>query len=236
MQIDRASFCVASDELLLIPAHTFYRPLGSKGCTYYFLHFSAFRVEEEPRPEHIRMMKHAGINEPDFAYNCSSEHGSIVSLETHMHRELPELRRIFDKAAELAPGRSFSDKLMLDARLRELLILISSRDETKYSRNLSAILDYIDRSYSEPISLSSLSRRFELSESYISRIFRNELGQRPSEYITKARITAASSLLIHSDLGISEIAERVGYSDVYYFSRCFKRICGISPTGFRNGQ
>lgn len=237
MQVGGESFSLSQDELLLIPKNTFYRPLSSEGCKYYFLHFSAKTSDNEICSERVSVIEHSGITEPDFAYSISQEQPSTVTVDRHIKRKniSAELRHIFERASGLDPRLHYSDKLMLDSLLRELLILTAGGN-SKYSKKLTLMLDYIDKKYKMPISLSTLSETFGLSQSYISRLFRNELKERPSEYINRVRISAASSLLIHSDMSITRIAEQSGFSDVYYFSRVFKDICGMSPTEFRRGR
>ena len=98
---------------------------------------------------------------------------------------------------------------------------------------VSQIKSYVDEHYREAVSLSDLSERFHLSTSYISLLFNKHLGENFSDYVTARRIDRAKEHLTHSDLRIYEIAERVGYGDAYYFSTCFKRVTGLSPSQFR---
>ena len=72
-----------------------------------------------------------------------------------------------------------------------------------------------------------------MSESYIARLFKKELGCKPSEYINRIRISVAKTLLSETDISITEISEKTGFSDVYYFSKTFKRIEGVSPSEIR---
>jgi two-component system response regulator YesN len=107
-----------------------------------------------------------------------------------------------------------------------------SRDR-RNSELVSQIKGYVDERYRESISLGDLSRRFHLSTSYISLLFNKHLGQNFSDYVTSRRIETAKEQLTHTDRRIYEIAEQVGYSDAYYFSTCFKRVTGLSPSQFR---
>ena len=107
-----------------------------------------------------------------------------------------------------------------------------SRDR-RNSELVSQIKSYVDEHYREAVSLSELSERFHLSTSYISLLFNKHLGENFSDYVTSRRIEKAKEHLTHSDLRIYEIAEQVGYSDAYYFSTCFKRVTGVSPSQFR---
>lgn len=107
-----------------------------------------------------------------------------------------------------------------------------SRDR-RNSELVSQIKSYVDDRYRESISLTDLSERFNLSTSYISLLFNKHLGQNFSDYVTSRRIETAKEQLTHTDRRIYEIAEQVGYSDAYYFSTCFKRVTGLSPSQFR---
>jgi AraC-like DNA-binding protein len=102
-----------------------------------------------------------------------------------------------------------------------------------YVAQFQIIINYIENHYADNLSLSALATRFSLSQSYIARIFRKELYCKPSEYVNKIRISVAKTLLAQTNLSVSEIAEKVGFLDVYYFSKVFKKIIGTSPIKYR---
>ena len=72
-----------------------------------------------------------------------------------------------------------------------------------------------------------------LNRSYFCRIFKQQLGVSPQDYIVSYRLEQAERLLTTSKLTQKEIALRVGYPDVYALSRMFKRRYGIAPGHFR---
>ena len=59
-------------------------------------------------------------------------------------------------------------------------------------------------------------------------------GESLVEYTTKKRISEAKSLLKNDDIKLSEVAEKVGYKDYYYFSKLFKKYVGVSPLKYKN--
>lgn len=85
------------------------------------------------------------------------------------------------------------------------------------------------------LSLHDLCHFSGLSASHLRRLFHQETGLSPHQYLDKLRITHARHLLINSDSSIGEIAEFCGYRSVYYFSRDFKDKTGRSPSEFRSG-
>ena len=73
-----------------------------------------------------------------------------------------------------------------------------------------------------------------VSPFYMSKLFKEEMGETFINYVTDKRLDKTKKLLAETDLSIKEIAGQTGYSDQNYFSRQFKNKFGISPTDFRN--
>ena len=105
--------------------------------------------------------------------------------------------------------------------------------EEKYHKKKPAI-EYIDNNFlSVNIDCNILSDLCGVSYSYFKRLFIMKFGISPIKYITKKKIMYACDLLISNKYSVSEIAEIIGYENVYYFSRVFKETTGMSPTEFR---
>jgi len=229
MKIDDAIFHIEKGDLLIIPPNTFYRPLAGGSCQYYFFHFEAERLSDtHDIPTHIMISPHANLTD-GFAYTCETKYRSVTRVQQHMKHAPYRIKSIFERAKDLKPNVSFSDQLRLDLLLRELLIDMGEANSPIQNKRLTEIIAYIEKHYSDNLCLSALSKRFSLSQSYIARLFREEMGCKPSEYVNRIRISVAKAMLLQTDMSVSEIAEKVGYSDVYYFSKIFKRMVGMSP-------
>ena len=91
------------------------------------------------------------------------------------------------------------------------------------------ILSYLTDEFRNPdVSLSSVSQKFHLNSSYLSRIFKQEMGQGFTDYLLKLRIDEAVNLMNETDWKAYQIAEKVGIKDPYYFSHRFKKVTGVS--------
>lgn len=98
-------------------------------------------------------------------------------------------------------------------------------------------LDYIAAHYQTPdISIGSIARHLGISEGHLSHIFKKETGQTLLGYLTRYRIEMAKVLLRDYRVKIYEVAEKVGYQDISYFSSIFKKIEGISPSEYQNSS
>ncbi|THF81648.1 AraC family transcriptional regulator [Cohnella fermenti] len=95
------------------------------------------------------------------------------------------------------------------------------------------IADYIRSRLREAISMETLSQTFHYSPHYLSRVFRRKYGRSPLSHLVHARMNRAKQLLAETDVSIRDIAESVGYSDMYYFTRLFKKQTGVTPVQYR---
>ncbi|MBE5733166.1 MAG: AraC family transcriptional regulator [Clostridiales bacterium] len=232
MKVDNDIYHLKEGDLLLIPAKSRYQPLVGGACKYYFAHFSAEILDDADAPKHLIISPHANLTD-GFAYTNESEYKSVTKVQLCIKSAPYYIKNIFEHAKNLKPNASFSDQLLLDLLFRELLIRMGE-DIFKHKNNhLTKIINYIENHYADNLSLSALATHFSLSQSYIARIFRKELYCKPSEYVNKIRISVAKTLLAQTNLSVSEIAEKVGFLDVYYFSKVFKKIIGTSPIKYR---
>ena len=96
---------------------------------------------------------------------------------------------------------------------------------------------YIQSNLSEDIRIADLAADLGLNRSYFCRIFKEQMGLPPQEYLVMCRLEMAAELLMGHGLSQKEVILRVGYQDVSTFSRMFKRKYGMSPGEYvRRGQ
>ena len=84
--------------------------------------------------------------------------------------------------------------------------------------------------------MSLLSKKFALSESFLSRKFKAVAGMGLNEFITSVRIHNAEQLLAKGEYSVTRVAEMCGYSDSNYFASVFKKIKGTTPVRFARSQ
>ncbi len=94
----------------------------------------------------------------------------------------------------------------------------------------------IETRFNERLRLPDLARAAGMSTGHFSRAFKARHGVAPMAYQLGLRIRSAKTLLCFGVLPIREIAQRVGFPDIYTFSRMFRRCEGISPRSFRTGE
>ena len=130
------------------------------------------------------------------------------------------------------PDKSYVDTLIVPL-MRMLELAYSKLPDIPKNNTIDKIIKYINRHYSENITIEQICKVFACSRSYICHTFKKETGQTFHEYLINIRVRSAKFLLLHSDLSISETAFSVGFNDSNYFSNIFKKYVGSSPRAYR---
>lgn len=121
------------------------------------------------------------------------------------------------------------------AWLFELIDRLEQRKPNRAEFIIGHCKAYIETHYHEPdLSLSTLSLKFHFNPSYFCLLFKTHTGTTIHQFITQTRLKAASQRLLHTSDKVYMIAQQVGYKDVKYFIRLFKKQSGMSPEEFRH--
>jgi AraC-like DNA-binding protein len=107
-----------------------------------------------------------------------------------------------------------------------------TKKEVRRDAELAAVTDFLSRNVSSPLTLSQIALGCSMSVSKLKLLFRERLGSGPIDYLIRLRIDRARELIRTGEYTLTEIAERVGFSSLHYFSRAFKRITGLSPSEY----
>lgn len=103
----------------------------------------------------------------------------------------------------------------------------------KNKLNLDEVRLYMEKHYTEPVTLEQLARAFFVSKEYLSKMFKHEYGRNVTDYMLHLRMVKAKEWLLDESIPIKAIAEMAGYEDVTYFYRVFKKHFGIAPGEMR---
>lgn len=99
--------------------------------------------------------------------------------------------------------------------------------ETKLATDIK---EYVEKHLSERITLAQIAEHVHYSRSYVTEQFQKSTGMSVAAYIFERRMECAKELLVEGRMTISQISERLGFSTVQYFSKCFKDAVGVSPS------
>ena len=224
---DGIDYAVNSGELLFLKnglRHYGKREI-TKGTKWYFIHFyfSEQSVPDEffPNSGAIRQYEPVKFSKPLPKFLTGMENSAV-------EKSISELVKYFHSDDRMK-------KWNINSRLCSTLTEIAMYNEiTKKAVPLSEkIMQYFNEHYTEPFSAHTLEKEFFLSYKYMASVFKKEVGQTMQQYHISLRMNEACRLLKSTLMPIGEISEAVGYQDMLYFSRCFHKYVGISPTEYR---
>ncbi len=149
-----------------------------------------------------------------------------------------EMERAFRSAINYYAGKDDAAFFNCQIQLNRIFSIIASSDSSylsSHERNMLApALEYMkDHIYDANFSVKEMHKKIEISDTYFRQLFNKSFHMSPQRYIINERIQLAKSVLADTPtVSIQHIAELVGYPDVFYFSRVFKKETGESPSHF----
>lgn len=132
-----------------------------------------------------------------------------------------------------------SDRVESRGILYQLMARFFKLAKPKYAVRDSRIkksLEYINTNLQKNIRVDDLSGILCLSRDHFIRLFKNEMGVTPVQYINGKKIEKAQLLLVTENMSIKEIAYMLSFEDNSYFNRLFKKIVGVTPLEYRKGM
>lgn len=212
VNVDGTNHAVEADCSILIFPFQKYRLEQADNLKFYWIEFNGFAAA-------------SAISQIDFT-RTSPTVGRL---------EVPDFERFF-----LIPDCRSKQKYELFRNGSVVLLIISyylekfpSSGKRENSYVYAARL-FIEQNFSTPgFSVNKVVDHLKIDRSHFYRIFKNETGISPVDYINRQRISRAEMLLSNLRMSIKDVAFSVGYTDQMYFSRVFKRLNGNTPSEFR---
>lgn len=109
---------------------------------------------------------------------------------------------------------------------------IKEKDAVGVKKIIRDIIDFIKRNYSKEITAEMAAKELFISSSYLMHVFKDELGKTFNDCVTEYRIQVAKEMLKDPKYRIYDVSKSVGYGDVKYFRRVFKKVAGINPSEY----
>lgn len=186
--------------------------------------------------------------------------GDGITLLQYLHENRPEIQTVvlsgYDKFeyAKQAYKSGITDYLLKPVNKTELkdilevlkkqyrLRMRERRQEEAMTEDGEEIMpqmvvmieQYLMDNYKRNIKAGELSMEFGFVSEYISRIFKKYVGLTPSRYLTKIRMEKACELIRNNpEIQIKEVADQVGYKDIHYFSKVFRKEMGVWPSEYK---
>jgi two-component system, response regulator YesN len=155
----------------------------------------------------------------------AAEQGGLQPLMVHHVSEK------FAILIERAPNLPYLKKLGFDM-INEYCELVNNHSTKNYSTIVKKTVEYIHLNLEKPLTLKEIASAIHVHPSHLSRKFKQEIKLNVIDYVNQKRVDEAKLHLQSGNTSITEIALMVGYNDLNYFSRVFKKFTGHTPSQY----
>ena len=197
---------------------------------------------------------HSIVFHPRLIYGCDNSIFKLKYLDPILHSPIEGLHlggegwqsaaiTAIDRAWQSCSGGGFGSEFQVRAQLSELAVLMAQNlnlewdDKTERknrdSERVKAMVSYIEKNYSENLTLNMVAAAAAISKSECLRCFHDTLGIPPIQYLKSYRIKKAAQLIKTTDMKIGAIGEHCGFHDKSYFAITFSRYYGCTPREYR---
>ena len=166
----------------------------------------------------------------NFIFNVTNTLSKLKFETEPLEKKKYDYFRQIDQAVYARDAIQFIESFIQEAES------ITRETDTSTNPSFYRLLNYIQEHYAEPITLTEVAKKFHFNASYLSSYFSANNNEGFSEYVNKVRVEKAKEMLVATEESISEISDRVGYSDQSYFTKVFKKMTGVSPSQYRKEQ
>lgn len=231
----RQAYCRARAIVYKLPARD--RELQSEGAA----------AETERLLNAVKAGNERSVAEGLAAWMARVRSGALSPfvIDREIEKAAAELEAMLGKRSHKTPVRRLKtpqsyvswDQIVIDLK-STLQSAVDSQivklENSGHKRMIAATLDYLQANYQLfDLSLSDAANHIGISSTYLSSLFKQEKGASFIDYLTQLRLDKAKKLLVNSAGKIQEISQAVGYRDVKYFNRLFKKHVGVTPTEYR---
>ncbi|NLO09448.1 MAG: helix-turn-helix transcriptional regulator [Clostridiales bacterium] len=187
----------------------------------------------------------SATSNPNALMECYSINGKVRNINGEditlplplicnigLHKDLLSLYNNLNTVWTLKdPGYILRAKgLYLMILQRYFQIIIFQKDTSMVDTRIKKVLHYISNHYKEPLTVHKMAKMINLSDMYFGTLFKKETGMSFRNFLTLVRMNRAEEMLYSGEYKIHEISDACGFSDVFYFSRIFKKHRGMSPS------
>lgn len=214
---------------------------------YSIFHYAFINVIEEKLEPFGCVCISSDSSEDSFIGIVGSQESDINNngnLERQLTLCLTILENIFGAQAVIAVGDIVDASHLSDSYESAKYMLQRSGQDNKniylpesfQQDKMNLLYDmrsYLQENYNQPLHLEDLARRYYMTKEHLTRLFKQSFGSTPYEFLILCRMEKALDLLADSNRSVVSIAEKLGYSNVNYFSKAFRKYYGSSPTQYR---
>lgn len=247
-------YLLCPGDFLLLDTAYYHEGYRSSYCEYYYIHFkqeSLKRVEGIREEEYVKLIlsrHNDSLKSDPFSYTTIEEDSLFLPKYYHIGStgDYIKVSCLLDEAVKHNKNHMDHYKIMCSLKVLEAFIE-TYRSYLLYTLQKSAsvmpksyhkvqrLLEYLNSEYSAKITSEDIEEISGSNYDYINRVFKKMTNQTVFAYLNTVRINHAMELITTTNMKMSEVGQSVGFTDLYYFSKVFKKAVGVSPSNYNRG-
>lgn len=218
IEVKNKRYEIGMNEVFCIPSHTQHKYYAGKADPWSILwvHFKGENIKHFP----IQEMKVIKMNS--------------APANSRMMFLFDLIFRVLERNYTL--GNFIYLSQVLSLMLSEIYYREKVSETDKQNKYLTTVIRYMYKNVHQNISLDMISEQLGLSKSYLNAIFKKYTQKSPIDFFISIKMQEACKLLKLTKMHVYEVSQQLGYDDQYYFSRIFKKVIGVSPKEYKNGE
>lgn len=237
-QINGTEYTFTKGDIALVPKNTLYRPHTATSCEYTFFHFDGDLIPCEHQPADIPPSDSIPPGNPFYGYKAHEESNLLFDYKMTMGNQQQNIELMLHKSINTQISQNKKMQILLALQFSEMMFYISQsfcesfQGESSMPSSVNFIISYIKENYMHNITLDDICQNTSFSKQYCMRLFKKYMHMTINNYILNLRMRHAAYLLRSTYMNVNQAADYLGFSNVSYFSRVFKKYYGVAPSAY----
>ncbi|MDF2804548.1 MAG: araC 4 [Anaerocolumna sp.] len=255
LEENNIKYALGPGDFILLDRDYYHGGYKPSYCEYFYIHFrndGLIKMQydsEQDLMKHILTKRNDSLKSDPFSY--STMENDRVMLPKYFHfqnySDLLKTNLLLEEATAANNNHLDNYKVLCSVKVMEAFIeiyrsyvLLMTENNTKGMpksyHKVQEILEYLNTSYVDKITSANIEEKADCNFDHINRVFKQLTHKTVFTYLNTVRINHAKQLISTTNMKMSEVGQAVGFADLYYFSKVFKKATGVSPTSFAKGM
>ncbi len=199
------------------------------GSQWFYIHFFNYDIQENVN-EYSTYGKTSLIHQEEYQKMLTMpKHGEVSHLG-YTQSQLEQILEMFESSHPMRPLLTcmHAHQLFLELYMENL----EAYTNMKSNRMVAKMIQLIDERESYKLSSQEISEALGMNYAYLSTLFKQHTGKSITQYQNERKVEKAIQLFRKENFNVSEVSDKLGFSNPFYFSRVFKKVTGMSPTDY----